>query len=88
MPDRELSDPTLTVEPDVSTHDAAAAPSVSLALLPQPARRRLVVAIRLPAARADLLSRERVVPPLDNRMNNLSSCREALAREFRIRCER
>jgi hypothetical protein len=73
VPDSELSEPTLMVEPSVSTHDAALAPSVSLALLPQPTNNRLDVAIKLPATRADLLTRDRVVRVLNNCMNNLSS---------------
>ena len=67
----------MTVDPEVSTHDSAVAASVSLALLPQPANNRLVVATRLPATRADLLTNERVVRPLYNCMNNLSSCQQS-----------
>ncbi|BBX93029.1 hypothetical protein MBOE_46780 [Mycolicibacterium boenickei] len=53
MPDSEFNDPTLIFGPEVSTQEAAFAASVSLARLPQPARSRLVAAIKLPAASAD-----------------------------------
>jgi hypothetical protein len=52
VPDREFSDPTLMVDPEVSTHDSAFAESVSVALLPQPANSRLTAATMLPAASA------------------------------------
>ena len=58
VPDSEFSEPTLMVEPEVSTQDAAAAVlSLSLALLPHPDSTRAAAATTLPAARTDLLSR-------------------------------
>jgi hypothetical protein len=75
VPDSEFSEPTLTVDPDVSTHDAAFAESDSVALLPQPASTRLVAATTLPAARTDLLNEER----RGSRMYGLSSMSAALS---------
>ncbi|GAS98463.1 uncharacterized protein RMCC_5428 [Mycolicibacterium canariasense] len=57
VPDSEFSEPTLMVEPAVSTQDAAAVVlSLSLALLPHPANTRAAAATTLPAARTDLLA--------------------------------
>jgi hypothetical protein len=70
VPDSEFSEPTLTVEPEVSTQDSALAPSVSLALLPHPDSTRPAVRRTPVVARADFLSVER----RGGRMENLSSC--------------
>jgi hypothetical protein len=59
VPDSEFKEPTLTVGPEVSTHDWAFAESDSVALLPQPASSRPAVATMLPVASADLLNEER-----------------------------
>ncbi len=55
VPDSEFNEPTLMVGPEVSTHDAAFAESVSPALLPQPASSRLAAATTLPATSAERL---------------------------------
>ena len=59
VPDSEFSEPTLMVEPEVSTHDSAFAESDSVALLPQPANSSAPAAMMLPVASADLLTEER-----------------------------
>src|SRR5689334_15566921 len=59
VPDSEFSEPTLILDPDVSTHDSDFAVSVSLALLPQPDSTSPAVSATPVAARNDRFNAER-----------------------------